>query len=156
MMRALNLPDHGVKTKHTPQGDRIFDPVRRSWVALAPEEWVRQHVLNYLVHDAGCPLSLIAVEQKLLVNKLAKRADIVVHAADGRPVLLVECKAPGVKLDQRTFEQAARYNTAFRLPYLLVTNGLVHFCCRIGRADGRIEFLPAVPSHAVMCGTAPA
>src|SRR5690606_32621801 len=139
-MQALNLPDHGVKTKHAPQGPRIFDPVRRSWVALTPEEWVRQHVLNYLVHDLGCPLSLVAVERKLMLNKLTKRADLVVHAPDARPVLLVECKAPGVKVDRGAFEQAARYNTVFRVPYLLVTNGLVHFICRIDHAAGGIVF----------------
>lgn len=153
-MQALNLPDHGVKTKHAPEGPRIFDPVRRAWVALTPEEWVRQHVLNHLTHDLGCPLSLVAVERKLVLNKLTKRADLVVHGPDARPVLLVECKAPGVKLDRSAFEQAARYNTVFRVPHLLVTNGLVHFCCRVHLADGRIEFLPAVPPYALLCAAA--
>lgn len=150
-MQALNLPDHGVKTKHTPEGVDIFDPVRRVWVVLTPEEWVRQHVLNYLVHDMGCPLSLVAVERKLLVNKLTKRADLVVHDRSGRPVLLVECKAPGVKVDRSTFEQAARYNTVFKVPFLLMTNGLVHFCCRIDHAGGGIEFLPTVPPYDRLC-----
>lgn len=150
-MQALNLPDHGVKTKHEPEGAHIFDPVRRVWVALTPEEWVRQHVLNYLVQDVGCPLSLVAVERKLLVNKLTKRADLVVHDRSGRPVLLVECKAPGVKVDRNTFEQAARYNTVFKVPFLLMTNGLVHFCCKIDHADGRIEFLPTVPPYEQLC-----
>ena len=151
-MQALNLPDHGVKTKHAPEGERIFDPVRRLWVALTPEEWVRQHVLNYLIIELVCPASLIAVEHKLLVNKLSKRADIVVHAPDGRPVLLVECKAPEVKVDQSTFEQAARYNTEFKVPFLLVTNGLVHFCCLVDHSNGRIEFLSKVPSYIDLCG----
>lgn len=150
-MQALNLPDHGVKTKHAPEGTRIFDPARREWVALTPEEWVRQHVLNYLVHEVGCPLSLISVEKKLLVNKLTKRADVVVHDRHGIPVLLVECKAPEVNVDQRAFEQAARYNTVFKVPYLLVTNGLVHFCCRVGRAENAIEFLPSIPNYEAMC-----
>ncbi|MBZ0207660.1 MAG: type I restriction enzyme HsdR N-terminal domain-containing protein [Flavobacteriales bacterium] len=150
-MQALNLPDHGVKTKHAPEGTRIFDPARRAWVALTPEEWVRQHVLNYLVHDVGCPLSLVSVERKLLVNKLTKRADVVVCDRQGVPVLLVECKAPEVNVDQRTFEQAARYNTVFKVPYLLVTNGLVHFCCRVGHAENAIEFLPTVPDYEAMC-----
>ena len=154
-MQALNLPDHGVKTKHAPEGARIFDPVRRLWVALTPEEWVRQHVLNYLVQDVGCPLSLVAVERKLLVNKLTKRADLLVHDQSGKPVLLVECKAPGVKVDRSTFEQAARYNTVFKVPFLLVTNGLVHFCCRIDHADGGIEFLPTVPPYDQLCAAKP-
>src|SRR5690606_6905192 len=125
----------------------------RSWVALTPEEWVRQHVLNYLVHDLGCPLSLVAVERKLMLNKLTKRADLVVHAPDARPVLLVECKAPGVKVDRGAFEQAARYNTVFRVPYLLVTNGLVHFICRIDHAAGGIVFLPTLPAYDELCAT---
>ncbi len=150
-MEALNLPDHGVKTKHGPDGDRIFDPVRRAWVALTPEEWVRQHVLNFLVHDRQCPLSLVAVERKLVLNRMTRRADIVVHDRQGRPVLLVECKAPGVKLGRPAFEQAARYNTVFKVPYLLVTNGLVHYICRVHHGDGRIEFLHALPDHPALC-----
>ncbi|MCC6840868.1 MAG: type I restriction enzyme HsdR N-terminal domain-containing protein [Flavobacteriales bacterium] len=150
-MQALNLPDHGVKTKHGPDGARIFDPVRRTWVALTPEEWVRQHVLNFLVFDRACPISLLAVERKLVLNRMTRRADVLVHDAHGRPVLLVECKAPGVKVDQRTFEQAARYNTVFRVPYLLVTNGLVHYACRVHHGNGNIEFLPAVPDHPALC-----
>ncbi|MBS1942182.1 MAG: type I restriction enzyme HsdR N-terminal domain-containing protein [Bacteroidetes bacterium] len=149
-MQALNLPDHGVKTKHAPEGDRIFDPVRRSWVALTPEEWVRQHVLNFLVNDLGCPPSLIAVEKQMELNRLVKRTDIVVHGTDGMPLLLVECKAPHVKLDQAVFEQAARYNTVFKVPLLLVTNGMLHYCCKVAHGDGRIEFLPSLPAYPEM------
>jgi hypothetical protein len=152
---ALNLPDHGVEIRHEPEGDRVFDPVRRRWVALTPEEWVRQHVLNYLVHELECPASLIAVERALEVNRLVKRADAVVYDRLGAPVLLVECKAPSVKLDQRAFEQAARYNTVFKVPFLLITNGLVHFCCRIGLPEGRVEFLSTVPPYAELCGMPP-
>lgn len=154
-MKALNLPDHGVKTMHDGQGDRVFDPVRRLWVALTPEEWVRQHVLNYLIHELGCPASLIAVEQKLVVNKLTKRADVVVHDRQGRAVLLTECKAPEVKVDQSTFEQVARYNTVFKVPYLLVSNGLVHYCCRVVRESEKIEFLSKVPLYEEMCASVP-
>lgn len=150
-MQALNLPDHGVKTKHDPEGGRVFDPVRRTWVALTPEEWVRQHVINHLAHDLGCPLSLMAVEKQLRVNRLVRRADIVVHDRMGRPVLLVECKAPAVKIDLAAFEQAARYNSVFKVPFLLVTNGLVHYCCRVHQSDGRIESLAAVPDFGHLC-----
>lgn len=155
-MEALNLPDHGVKTKHGPDGDRIFDPVRRAWVALTPEEWVRQHVLNFLLHDRHCPLALVAVERKLVLNRMTRRADIVVHDRQGRPVLLVECKAPDVKLGQAVFEQAARYNTVFKVPFLLVTNGLVHYICQVDHGTGRIEFLAALPDHPGLCAAVPA
>lgn len=154
VMQALNLPDHGVKTTQGEDGGRIFDPVRRAWVALTPEEWVRQHVLNHLVHDLGCPLPLIAVEKKLVMNGLTRRADIVVHDRTGRPVLLVECKAPEVKLEQAVFEQAARYNTVYRVPLLLISNGMQHYCCRVARSDGAFTFLPAVPPYREMCNAA--
>ncbi len=144
-MPALALPDHGVKTKHGPGGVQVFDPIRRSWVALTPEEWVRQHFLNHLVHDLGYPASSIAVERSLVLNGLAKRADILVHDDHGRPLLLVECKAPGVRITQRTFEQAARYNIVFKVGLLVVTNGLVNYCCSIDHATGRYHFMGHLP-----------
>ena len=147
----MALPDHGVKLKQDAGGVRVFDPIRRRWVALTPEEWVRQHFINYLVHDRGCPASLITVERALVLNELTKRADIVVHARDGRPVAVVECKAPGVKVDQAVFEQAARYNLVFQVHYLIVTNGVQHYCCRVGRTSGKVEFLVEIPDHDRMC-----
>lgn len=153
-MEVLDLPDHGVKTKHGADGDTVFDPVRRRWVALTPEEWVRQHVLNYLVHDLGCPPSLVGVESRLTLNGMAKRADIVVHDRCASPRLLVECKAPSVRLDQATFEQAARYNLVFKVKYLLITNGKTHFCCAVDHQRGRVEFLPALPHFDTMSGPA--
>lgn len=137
---------------HGPEGDRVFDPVRKRWVALTPEEWVRQHVLNYLVHELGCPASLISVEHAIALNRLAKRADLVVHDRAARPLLLVECKAPHVPMDQRVLEQVARYNLVFRVPYLFVTNGLVHYACRIDRASGTVDFLGNIPRYADMQG----
>jgi hypothetical protein len=151
-MQQLNLPDHGVKTKHTPHGGVVFDPVRRKWVALTPEEWVRQHFLQFLVHDLGCPVSLIASEMALTLHGLAKRADLVIHGSDGRPLALVECKAPSVKLDQAVFEQAARYNIVYRVAYLFVTNGLQHYCCRIEHSTGAVHFLPEMPGFQAMSG----
>jgi hypothetical protein len=153
-MQPLHLPDHGVKTKHDGHGPQVFDPVRRRWVALTPEEWVRQHFMNYLVHDLGCPASLIGVERSLVLNEQAKRADLVVHDLTGGPLALVECKAPSVRIDQRTFDQAARYNIIFRVRFLLVTNGLVHYCCRVDHEGGTVHFLDRLPSFAEMSGGA--
>ena len=151
-MQQLDLPDHGVKTKQTPGGDAVFDPVRRRWVALTPEEWVRQHFLQFLVNDPHCPASLIAVERSLTLHGLSKRADLVVYATNGSPLALVECKAPAVKLDQAVFEQASRYNIVFRVAYLFVTNGLQHYCCRVEHSTGRVDFLVEMPTHARMSG----
>ena len=149
---VLDLPDHGVKTKNDTDGWRVFDPHRRRWVALTPEEWVRQHFLNHLVHDLGFPASLIAVERSLVLNDLAKRADIVVFGRDGRALAIVECKAPSVRIDQRTFEQVARYNLVFKVRYLIVTNGLRHFCCRIDHAKNSVDFLVDIPAFEAMQG----
>ena len=148
---ALALPDHGLKTRHGPDGPQVFDAIRRQWVALLPEEWVRQHFVNFLVHDKGCPASLIAVERQLTLNGLSKRADIVVHAADGRPVALVECKAPRVKVGQAVFEQAARYNCVFRVKWLIVTNGLKHYCCAVDHFKASVDFVVEIPDHAALC-----
>jgi hypothetical protein len=145
---GLDLPDHGVKTNHTAQGPKVFDPVRRRWVA--PEEWVRQHFINHLVHDLGCPAALLGVEWSLSLNGLVKRADIVVHGRDGAPIMLVECKAPGVRIGQAVFEQAARYNSVFQVPYLIVTNGLQHFACEVDHATGAIRFLKGLPHYTEM------
>jgi hypothetical protein len=153
-MQRLNLPDHGVKLRHEAAGDRVWDPVRRKWLLLTPEEWVRQHVLNHLVHDLGCPVSLTAMERTLTLNDLTKRADIVVHGRDGEPLLLVECKAPEVKVGQSVFEQAARYNIVFRVRYLLVTNGMLHYCCRLDLDKGTVEFLQRLPSFEEMAAGA--
>ncbi len=149
-MKGSDLPDHGLKTKQGALGMEVFDPYRRRWVALTPEEWVRQHFLNHLVHEKHCPASLISVEKSLVLNELAKRADIVVHGSDGAPVALVECKAPTVKIDQRTLEQAARYNIVFRVPFLLVTNGSTHYCFRVDHKNGTVVRVDHIPDHSEM------
>ncbi len=153
-MQALNLPDHGVKLRQDADAVRVFDPVRRKWLVLTPEEWVRQHTLNHLVHDLGCPVSLVAMEHTITLNGLSKRADIVVHGNDAKPLLLVECKGQEIRMDQKVFEQAARYNLVFRVRFLLVTNGLTHYCCRVDPNTGTVDFLPKVPPFEEMMALA--
>jgi Type I restriction enzyme R protein N terminus (HSDR_N) len=150
LVQPLNLPDHGVKLRHEVDGDRVWDPLRKKWLVLTPEEWVRQHVVNHLVHDLGCPASLISQEHTISLHGLTKRADVVVHDPAAKPLLLVECKAPQVKLDQAVFEQASRYNVVFRVRFLLVTNGLVHYCCAVDHRTGAVDFLPKVPAYKAM------
>lgn len=149
-MQVLDLPDHGVKTKQGADGTTVFDPIRRRWVALSPEEWVRQHVVNYFIHDLGCPASLIAVEAKLVLNGMSKRADLVLYSRSGAPLVLVECKAPTVSIGQGTFEQAARYNLIHKVRYLMVTNGIKHYCCQVDHQRGSVDFLPAMPTFSAM------
>ena len=149
---VLSLPDHGIKTKHDARGAQVFDPIRRKWVTLTPEEWVRQHFVNHLVQDLGYPAGRTLVEHGLTYNGRAQRADVVVCDDAGGPLVLVECKAPVVPITQRTFEQAARYNTVFKVPFLMVTNGLKHFCCRVDHLTGRVDFLPDLPVYDELIG----
>lgn len=136
----------------------VFDPMRRRYVPLTPEEWVRQNLLQCLVQDRGCPAGLIAVERVLDFHGKPFRADVVVHDRQGRPLLLAECKEPGVRVDAATFEQTANYNRVLRAPYLLVTNGVTHYCCRWEPAEGGWSFLQDIPAYDAMLadGTPPA
>lgn len=150
-LQALALPDHGIKTKHGTAGIEVFDPIRRRWVALTPEEWVRQHFINHLVRDKDCPASLISVERSLQLNEMAKRADILLHDSSASPIALVECKAPSVKIGQGALEQAARYNIIFKVPYLLVTNGRQHYAFHIDHQQKAAQQLKGIPSFGEMC-----
>ncbi len=122
----------------------IFDEVRKKPVALTPEEWVRQHILHYLIYDKQYPKSLIAVEKGVNLNDLQKRVDILIYGTDGNPKMLIECKAPEEKLNEKVFEQIARYNQKLRVPYLWITNGSSNFCCRL---SDRIELLEKIPLY---------
>ena len=124
---------------------QVWDPVRKQWVALTPEERVRQLFLRYLLDDRGVPAYLVSVEYGFaFANGKPQRADLLVFGPDARPLLLVECKAPEVAVNRAVFEQASRYNAVIGAPYLALTNGSVHYCCRL-EADGRYGFLSAVP-----------
>lgn len=144
-MQALNFPKYPFRIKISQNRQYIFDPIRKKFVLLQPEEWVRQHLLQYLVRHKGYPLELINVEKQLLVNRLKKRYDLVVFQSDGSIFLLVECKAPKVGIDQRTFDQIARYNLQLNARYLLVTNGLHHHCCALDRPNEKYTFLREIP-----------
>ena len=125
----------------------IFDFVRQKFVSLTSEEWVRQHILHYLVIDKNFSKNLIAVERGIELNGLQKRFDIVVFSNDGKPKMIVECKAPEERLDEKVFEQIARYNLSLKVDYLWVTNGEKNFFCKL--KDG-IELLDSIPSFAQM------
>lgn len=123
----------------------IFDIVRKKNVALTPEEWVRQHIIHYLIYDYKFPKSLISVEKQLILNGLQKRTDIVLFDHHANPQLIIECKAPEIKLSQDVFDQIARYNLILKVPYLWVTNGTDHFICKIDHAGSLWEFMEALP-----------
>ncbi|MBX2822893.1 MAG: type I restriction enzyme HsdR N-terminal domain-containing protein [Rhodothermaceae bacterium] len=115
------------------------------WVALQPEEWVRQHVLVFLMADRGVPTGLIAVEKGFTYQGKPYRADIIVHDREGKPAMMIECKAPEISISQAAFDQVATYNQVIRARYLYVTNGLLHFCSKIDWSRQTYEFISSVP-----------
>lgn len=129
-MQKLNLPPFELKALDEGGKKFIFDRFRKRYVVLTPEEWVRQHFLNWLVNHLGYPAGLLAVETSLKYGELKKRADAMVYSRTGQPLMIIECKAPTVELTQDVFDQIARYNFRFRVEFLAVTNGLIHYCCR--------------------------
>lgn len=144
-MERLNLPTYSFNIKLKEQRKYIFDFIRKKYILLTPEEWVRQNFLKYLVDKKKYPASLIAVEKEFKLNTLSKRSDAVVYNKSGIPVLIIECKAAGVKIDQKVFDQIARYNMKLNVEFLLVTNGLNHYCCKIDFENHTYSFLKDVP-----------
>ena len=126
---------------------KIFDIVRKKYVRLSPEEWVRQHMIHFLVHDKKVPISLTAIEKLVMVNRLQRRFDILVYSKQHKPWLLVECKAPEVKISQEVFDQAARYNLSLQAEYFVLTNGLQTYCCRLDHVNGKYQFLEELPFY---------
>ena len=147
-MKELNLPAYLVKFKSGEDGKvLIFDEIRKKYVVLTPEEWVRQHFVNYLVTEKSYPRGLVAVEVMFKMNKLVRRADILVYNKKGEPVLIVECKAPKVKISAAVFDQIVSYNIKFRLKYIVVTNGLQHYACSTNLETGQWSFLDVIPDY---------
>jgi hypothetical protein len=135
---ALIYPTFNVRIKQENNKALIFDEIRKKWIILNPEEWVRQHLLNYLVTAKQVPASLISVEKELDLNNTRKRYDIVVYNSSKQPVLLVECKSPDVKITETALEQTLRYNLILGVNYLLITNGLKQFAIHVENGKGRI------------------
>ncbi len=125
----------------------IFDEVRKKYLLLNPEEWVRQNFIHYLNKEKRYPLGLMGVEQMVKYNSLKTRADIVIYNLEGKPNVIVECKAPEVKINQDTFNQIAKYNSQLKVKYLIVTNGMKHFCCQMDYENNKITFLEDVPTY---------
>ena len=147
-MQPLAFPPYEFRFKNTKNKPGVFDVVRKKFVVLTPEEWVRQHCLHFLNKNLNYPLSLINVEKQLKVSGLKKRYDVVVFKTDGSIRILVECKAPSVPITQETFDQIARYNLSLEADYLMVTNGLQHYYCQLDYEQGKYNFLPELPAYA--------
>lgn len=146
MQQALNFPEYNFKIKTESEQTQIFDVFRKKYIALTPEEWVRQHLATYLVEEKKYAKGLVEIEKSISLNNLQKRADILISDRSGKPYLLAECKAPSVKITQDTFEQIARYNLVFKVPFLVVSNGLEHYSCQIDFDTNKIIFLKEIPA----------
>ncbi len=144
-MQKLNFPTYSFRFKNSENKVAIFDEIRKKFIILTPEEWVRQHVVQYLLQDKNYPKSYINVEKRIKVNDLSKRYDVIVYQPNGEIYLLIECKAPEVTITQHTFDQIARYNLVLNAKYLMVSNGLNHYFCQMDFEKEQYNFLRELP-----------
>lgn len=146
-MAELKLPAYNAKVVVKDGKRNIFDPLRRKYVALTPEEWVRQHFINFLISCKGYPGSLLANEIAISLNGTSKRCDSILFDRQGQPQMIVEYKAPTVKITSKVFDQIARYNIVLKVKFLIVTNGIDHYCCKVDYQNNRFVFLQDIPDY---------
>lgn len=145
-MKKLNFPSYSFRFKNRENKTLIFDEIRKKFVVLTPEEWVRQNCVQFLLKEKNIPKSLVNVEKQLQINNLRKRYDIVVFRPDGSIFLVVECKSPEIEIQQQTFDQVARYNLALNSEFLMVTNGMEHYVCTMDFEAKTYRFLREIPT----------
>lgn len=150
-MLALNLPPYTPKIRKADNKVYIWDFIRKKYVILTPEEWVRQNFVNYLVSEKKYPASLISNEIQIFLNNRSKRCDTVIYKNNLQPLIIVEYKAPDVQITQQVFDQIARYNIVLRVNYLIVSNGIKHFCCKINYETNSYVFLAEIPEYNSIC-----
>ena len=146
-MKQLNLPQYSFKITGKEGQEMILDPIRRKYVRLTPEEWVRQNFVQYLVNEGKYPAGLLGIEKIFKFNKVKRRFDILVHNRSGEPVMIVECKEPDTKIDDKIFDQIVCYNMGLKVPYIVVTNGLDHYACKMNYQESKYDFLLVIPLY---------
>lgn len=146
-MQALNLPKYLFNIKIEDDKKLIFDEIRKRFLVLTPEEWVRQNFIKYLNSELEYPKSLMNIEGGLKLNGNKFRADLLIYNRRAEPLILIEFKAPDVNITQSTFDQISRYNTIYKVPYLIVSNGITHYFCIINFKQGVFTFLPEIPNY---------
>ena len=149
-MLPLNLPKYAVKVIRREGKPFIWDPIRKKFVALTPEEWVRQHFVNYLMTGKGYPAGLLANEVTVKLNGTSKRCDTVVYDSYLSPLAIVEYKAPHIEITHNVFDQIVRYNMVLHVRYLIVSNGLRHFCCKVNYEERTYDFLEDIPPYQML------
>ena len=146
-MIRLNLPSFDIKVSGSKQHPQILDVLRRKFITLTPEEWVRQHFIHYLTESKGYPASLLANEVKLKIGSKTLRADSVLYSTQLSPRMIIEYKAPHIKITQQTFDQIFAYNLLLKTDYLVVSNGLSHYCCKLDSDSQKYVFLETIPDY---------
>lgn len=152
-MFALNLPQYAIKVTKRNGKTFIFDELRKKHIALTPEEWVRQHFVHFLMEHKGYPAGLVANEISLSLNGTAKRCDTVVYDRNARPRVIAEYKAPHIEITQKVFDQISRYNMVLHVDYLIVSNGMRHYCCRMDYEHNTYVFLKNIPDYNQIAGS---
>ena len=146
-MLKLSFPNYEFRLKKIDEKRFIFDEIRKKYIELTAEEWVRQNCIKFLINEKKYKSQLIAVEKKIILNNLTKRFDIIAYDKNGDPNLLVECKAPNIAIRQETFDQILSYNRVINSKYLMITNGIIHYYCKIDNIDNKINFLKDIPNY---------
>jgi type I site-specific restriction endonuclease len=150
-MQNLNLPEFNIPIKKENGKSYVFDEIRKKYIVLTPEEWVRQNFIVFLVREKKYPLTLMAVEKKVNVNGQPQRFDLLIYNRNGQPLLIAEFKAPKVKVSQAAFDQAVRYNMALKVKYIVISNGLQHFICHINYSANNYFYLKEIPEYVDVC-----
>ena len=146
-MQELNFPSYSFRFKNSENKVSIFDEIRKKFIILTPEEWVRQHFIHFMIEQKGYPLSLLANEVKLKVGEKKLRADSVLYSTELKPRMVIEYKAPNINITQKVFDQITVYNMLLHVDYLIVTNGLQHYCCKMDYASKKYLFLRDIPDY---------
>ncbi len=146
-MLKLSFPNYEFRLKKIDEKRFIFDEIRKKYIELTAEEWVRQNCIKFLIKEKKYKSQLIAIEKKIILNNLTKRFDIIAYDNNGDPNLLVECKAPNISIRQETFDQILSYNRVINSKYLMITNGIIHYYCKIDNIDNKINFLKDIPNY---------
>ena len=146
-MWQLNLPEYNFRIKKQNEKYSIFDSHRKRYVKLTPEEWVRQNFIRFLIEAKGYPASFIVIEKEISYNGLKKRCDAVLYNAEANPVMIIEFKGPSISIGQDTFDQVAVYNSRLNVKFLIVSNGIEHYCCRVNKESAKYNFFAEIPDY---------
>jgi len=149
-MLQLNLPEYKFRIKKQDEKLFIFDSQRKRYVSLTPEEWVRQHFIQFMIEAKGYPAAYLAIEKQLNLNGMKKRCDAILYDNTGQPIMIIEFKAPNVLISQATFDQVAVYNSKLNVDFFMISNGIEHYCCRVNTQTARYEFFPEIPHFSVL------